>query len=68
MNQILFLIAAGCLANRVVMSMQMRCAVRHGVHRGNVPFQTLLQIAALSDVDRNPASVLRLSGINEIAR
>ena len=68
MNQVLFLTAPGSLTNGVIMGMEMRCAVRHGIRRGNVPFQTLLQIAGLSDVDRHPTSILGLPGINEIAR
>ena len=49
------------------MGMNICCAVANGVIHPHVPFQPLMQIARLSDVDRDPTPILGLFGIYVIA-
>jgi len=46
------------------MGMQMGCAMGNGVVHPHVPLKPLVQIASLSNVDRNPSAILRLSRID----
>ncbi len=50
------------------MGMEMSCAISNGVLHPHVPLEPLVQVAGLSDVDRNPIPVLGLSGVDVIAR
>ena len=49
------------------MDMDMRSAIRNGVSQRHVTLKSLVQISRLSNVDRNPTTVLGLFGINVIA-
>ena len=46
------------------MGMQMGCAMGNGVVHPHVPLKPLVQIASLSNVDRNPSAILSLPGID----
>jgi hypothetical protein len=46
------------------MGMEMSCAMGNGVVHPHVPLKPLVQIASLSNVDRNPIAILSLSGID----
>lgn len=46
------------------MGMEMSRAIRNGVVHPHVPLKPLVQIASLSNIDRNPTAILRLSGID----
>lgn len=63
----MFLGAAGRLASGAVMGVQVGGAVLNGVIHGDVPFQPLMQIPGLRNVDRNPTAILRLPRIDKIA-
>lgn len=59
--------ASGTLTNSVIMGMDVGRAILNGIQRRHVPFQPLVQIPGLCDVDGNPTSICGLSGINEVA-
>jgi hypothetical protein len=44
------------------MGMEMSCAMGNGVVHPHVPLEPLVQIASLSNVDRNPSAILGLFG------
>ncbi len=59
----MFLSASRCLTRGAVMSMEMSRAISDGVVHSHVSLQPLVQIASLSNVDRNPTPILSLSGV-----
>ncbi len=63
----MFLGASRGLTRGTVMGMQMRCAIGNGVVDAHMPLESLMQVASLSDVDRNPAPIFGLPGIDVIA-
>jgi hypothetical protein len=66
-HQIPFLTAAGGLALVAIMSVDVSRALRHRILRPNVPFQPLVHVPSLSDVDRNPLSILALASVDEVS-
>jgi len=50
------------------MGMEVSCAVLDGVTHAHMSLEPLVQIASLSDIDRNPSSILGLFGVDVIAR
>lgn len=56
-DKIAFLRAAGRLTRGAIMDMDMRRAARPGVILRDMPFQALVQIPRLGDVDGNPTAV-----------
>ncbi len=66
-NEVLFLGDTSTLTRVAVMRVQMGCAIGNGVFQRHVPLKPLMQIPGLSDVDRKPAAVRQLFGINENA-
>jgi hypothetical protein len=49
------------------MGVEMSCAFANGVLHPHVALKALVQIARLSNVDRNPTPILGLSGVDVIA-
>jgi len=66
-DQIPFFTATRGLTRRTIMGMNAGCAVLNGVIQPHAPFEPLVQIARLSNVDRNPTPILGLFGIDVIA-
>ena len=50
------------------MGMEKGSAIGNGVVHPHVPLKPLVQIASLSNIDRNPTAILSLSGIDVHAR
>ncbi len=46
------------------MGMEMRCAFGNGVVHAHVSLEPLVQVASLSNVDRNPSTILSLTRID----
>ena len=46
------------------MGMEVGCAMGNGVVHPHVSLKSLVQVASLSDVDRNPSAILSLPGID----
>jgi hypothetical protein len=68
MNQIPFLGASGRLASGTVMGMDVCSTIIDSVIQSHMPFQPLVQISGVSNVDRNATPILCLFSINVIAR
>ena len=64
----MFLSASRRLTRRGIMGMEMSRAIGDGVVHSHVPLEPLVQIARLSNIHRNPTPILRLAGIDVIAR
>ena len=60
----MFLGAARSLTGGAIMGMEMSRAIRNGVVHSHVPLEPLVQIASLSNIDRNPSAILGLSSID----
>jgi hypothetical protein len=63
-NQVMFLSASRSLTCGTIVGMEMSCAMGNGVLHPHMPLKPLVQIASLSNVDRNPTAILGLSGID----
>ncbi len=50
------------------MSVEVSGALLHGVTEAHMPFEPLVQIAGLSDIDRDPGAVVSLFGVDVVAR
>ena len=66
-DQVPLLSAPGGLTGSRKVHVNMCCAVSYGILQFFVPFQPLVHIARLRDVERNPLPVFRLSSVDVIA-
>ena len=66
-NQIAFFIATRGLTFRRIVRVQMCCAIVDGILHAHMALQSLVQTSCLSDVDRDPTSILALAGVDKVS-